>query len=646
MIALEFRALGPLEVRRGGDLVGITAPLQRTLLSLLLLRADEPIAQSELMEMLWEGEIPRTGRASLQNQIHALRRALGAEAVVRAPAGYVLRVESGGLDVQRFRAMVSAAINGAAAARAAALREALGLWRGPAFPDVAANRWARPLVARLEEERLTALEDRIEAELEIGEHAALVAELEELVATHPLRERLWSQLMLALYRAGRQADALTAYRRAHNALLDGLGLEPGVVLRELQRAILFQDPALDDPRNRLGTTLERAAAVLPREPRDRAQSLYEYGDALIRVGELRQAESTLGAARRLAEAAGDRGLQERVRLLLSYLSVFADGGSFARHRVAAESAAKVFEEIGDRAGLAFALAHEAHMRRDTGDAAGGHRLALRAAELAAEVGDRTVATKCRRMAVGCAALGPMPVTAALAMCRREDGHMDKGDSFTALVAAWLLAQEGCLCEARVSYERELARLRADRMVLPLSVGYVYAALAERAGGDLRQAAAYLRESYELVRAGEVRGEISAVTGELACVLALVGDHRNASRFALESRELSTTGDAVSEIISRRAVALVATHDGRYEDAVALSDDARDRVERTDWLTVRGETFEEAGIIRRRAGDAAGAERALRRAYELYGQKGNVAGADRARRALSRFSDDGWLASAL
>jgi len=641
LAGLEFRVLGPLEVRRDGELLAVTAPMQRALLSLLLLRANEPVPQDELIAGLWGEDSPRTARASVQNHVHMLRRRLGADQLVREPAGYVVRVEPGQLDLERFRRLVAEARGAPAPERAARLRDALALWRGPAFVDLAGDPWARPEVVTLEDERLGALEERIDAELELGEHVVLVPELEGLVERHPLRERLWAQLMMALYRTGRQADALATYRRAHHAFVEALGLEPGVVLRELQRAVLVQDPVLDDPRRQLGSTLERAAAILPREPRDRAESLHDYGLALIRLGELRQAMSTLEAARRLAETAREPMLEARVRLQLSYLAVFTDGRSMGEHLAAAEAAARAFRSLGDDAGLALALSQQAHMLRDTGHADRGRELATRGVRLAMTAGDAATEATCRRTVAHCAVLGSTPVDEAIALCEAQIEATRGGKRPVSVweAMAWLLAQAGRIAEARALYERELERLREQGIVWGLLVGRSYAAFAERAVGRLELAADHLRTAYGLVDAVSMRGDRPGVAGELACVLALQGDLAGARGLAEESRRLATPGDVLSELVSRRALALIAAREGRHEEAVLLSDEARERVAETDWLTIRGETLEESAVVHRLIGDATGEAEALTEALALYERKGNVAGAERVRLTLA--GSDPW-----
>jgi YVTN family beta-propeller protein len=253
---MQFFVLGPLEAREDQGLVAVGGGRQRALLALLLIQTGEVVSRDRLIDELWSGEPPASASQSLDAYLSRLRkvfREAGANGVLvtRAP-GYALQAEA--TDAARFVSLVrdgrAALSAGDAEQGVALLADALALWRGPAYAEFADESWARAEAGRLEELRLAATEDRIEAELALGRHAALIAELEVLAAHHPTRERLVGQLMLALYRSGRQADALAAYRAARRALVDELGLEPGRELRELEAAILVQDASLHLPRER------------------------------------------------------------------------------------------------------------------------------------------------------------------------------------------------------------------------------------------------------------------------------------------------------------------------------------------------------------------------------------------------------------
>jgi YVTN family beta-propeller protein len=266
---IEFRVLGSLEVVDRDGPLALGAPKQRALLAVLLLRRGEPVSSDRLIDEVWGDQPPATATKLVHGYVSSLRKVLGDGLLLTEGRGYVLRVLPGQLDVDRFEALVArgreALEGGDPLTAATVLRDGLAVWRGPALADFAYEPFAQPEIARLEESRLAALEDRIDADLASGQQARLVGELEGLVREHPLRERLRSQLMLALYRSGRQADALEAYQHARRELLDGLGLEPGRALQELERAILAHDPGLDLPARRTPTPS-------PESPRTRQRS--------------------------------------------------------------------------------------------------------------------------------------------------------------------------------------------------------------------------------------------------------------------------------------------------------------------------------------------------------------------------------------
>jgi DNA-binding SARP family transcriptional activator len=242
-IGTEFRILGPVEVLEEGRPLALGGPRQRALLALLLLHANEVVATDRLIDELWTAGGPQLPQTALQNHILRLRKVLGDRITSRAP-GYAIRVDPGELDLDRFEHLVAAAAELQPAERAGMLADALALWRGAPLASVAAESFATVEAGRLEELRLAALEERIDADLELGRHAELVGELRTLAAEHPIRERLSGQLMLALYRCGRQAEALDVFRDVRERLDSELGLEPGPTLRALELGILRQDPSL------------------------------------------------------------------------------------------------------------------------------------------------------------------------------------------------------------------------------------------------------------------------------------------------------------------------------------------------------------------------------------------------------------------
>ena len=247
--AMEFRMLGPLEVRRGDETLALGGAKQRALLAILLLHANHVVGRERLAELLWGDEPPPTADHVIEVYVSQLRRVLEPEGapykmLVRKPAGYVLQVAASDLDVNTFAGLVEGARSKQPAEASAELSRALDMWRGPALADFAGESFALSESARLNELRLYAREEKIDAELALGHHGQLIGELQGLVEEHPLRERLCGQLMLALYRAGRQAEASDIYQRTRERLVDELGMEPGPELQELLKRILQQETGL------------------------------------------------------------------------------------------------------------------------------------------------------------------------------------------------------------------------------------------------------------------------------------------------------------------------------------------------------------------------------------------------------------------
>jgi YVTN family beta-propeller protein len=251
---MEFRILGPLEVLDGAAEVRLGSPKERALLSVLLLHAGAVVSRERLIDELWGESPPPTAGKALNVHVSQLRKALarnGDDPVATRAPGYALLVEPGGLDAARFEHLVAiarerSAVGEVGSARAL-LGEALALWRGPVLDGIELESAGRTEAARLDELRLAARMDQVDCDLALGLQEVVVAELEGLLAEHPLHERVRGQYMLALYRAGRQADALRAYQEFRKTLIDELGLEPSAALQRLERAILNHDPALELP---------------------------------------------------------------------------------------------------------------------------------------------------------------------------------------------------------------------------------------------------------------------------------------------------------------------------------------------------------------------------------------------------------------
>ena len=297
--SLDFRILGPLEIRAGPNRLTYAGEKRGALLALLLLNANRVVSTDQMIDDLWGEEPPASGPKAVQVRVSQLRKAFAnagiGELIVTRPPGYVIELAPDELDLHRFERLVSESDHALAAgdpARAAdLLREAIGLWRGSPLAEFASAPFARAASARLEELRLAAIERRIEADLALGRHADLVGELESLISEHPFRERLRAQLMLALYGSGRQADALEAYRAARRELQDLLGLDPSQSLQDLERRILQHDPelALAPPADRPVEkpvvwempAPERSILIAPSEPA-RLQSLLAVAEPLTK----------------------------------------------------------------------------------------------------------------------------------------------------------------------------------------------------------------------------------------------------------------------------------------------------------------------------------------------------------------------------
>ncbi len=284
---MTFGVLGPLEVRAGDGLVHVGGPQIRALLALLLVRPGHVISLSTLVASLWSNDAPPSAERTARTYMSRLRLALAPVAgraepgalIVTTPPGYLLRANPLSVDASLFEQLTLAgrrALTGDDPAEARVhLRSALGLWRGDAFAEFVDVPVLRAEASRLEELRLSAVENRLQSELRMGMGPDLVAELDGLVSAHPLRERLWVQFMIALYRSGRQAEALSAYQRARTLLADELGLEPSVELVETHRRILAQDPKLLP----VTTAVLASSPVVATAARDRPAALAESSRA-------------------------------------------------------------------------------------------------------------------------------------------------------------------------------------------------------------------------------------------------------------------------------------------------------------------------------------------------------------------------------
>jgi DNA-binding SARP family transcriptional activator len=245
----QFTVLGPIEVVHAGRVIPITACKQRVILAALLIHANRVVPVSDLVAYLWDDSPPRADRNSLQNHLMRLRRTLGTDALIHTrPNGYLIRVDRDSVDVHRFHSLVTTAKtaiqNREFRSVSRLLGAALDLWQGPALVDTPSSCLQREVVPSWAETRLRAVELRIDAELTLGRHHDLIAELTDLTARHPFRESFWGRRIIALYRARRQAEALTCYHVVKDLLSNDLGVDPGTELKSLYHKILTADPAL------------------------------------------------------------------------------------------------------------------------------------------------------------------------------------------------------------------------------------------------------------------------------------------------------------------------------------------------------------------------------------------------------------------
>ncbi|HEX2272787.1 MAG TPA: BTAD domain-containing putative transcriptional regulator [Acidimicrobiales bacterium] len=394
---MELGILGPVEVTERGRPVPLPGSRERQLLALLAVSVGHVVSADRLVEELWGADLPRDPANALQAAISRLRRALGqrgAELVVTRPPGYALEVDPDSVDAHRFERLVVEARRRLAeqpAVAAQQLTEALALWRGTPLAELAETETGRAEVARLEELRLAAEEDRVDALLATGRHVEAVGELEALVRAQPLRERRWAQLMLALYRSGRQAEALRTYQEARRALVEDLGLEPSPELRRLEAAILAQDPSLGPPAEEREAATARHNLPAPattfvgrwRERREVAKLLDEY---------------------RLVTLTGPGGVG-KTRLALELVAARVDdhrGGVW-------------LVELGTTAEGSLvvpAVAAALGVREPAGMAGGGQSLADRLVDRLAATDPLLVLDSCEHVIEACAALAARVLTAA------------------------------------------------------------------------------------------------------------------------------------------------------------------------------------------------------------------------------------------
>jgi DNA-binding SARP family transcriptional activator len=610
MAELEFRILGPLEVRRDGAVVAIGSRRQRELLTLLLLQPNTVVAADDLIEQLWHPLVPPAAKASLQNHVARLRRLIGDHAVETVPPGYRANVTSGTLDLLRVEALLAGAQSQETEQRAATLREALACWDGVALLE-AASPFAQSELVRLEELRIFALEERIETDLELARFSSLVPELEALVERHPLRERLWRQLMLALYGAGRQAEALATYRRAHRALVGELGIEPGQALKDLQRAILLQEPHLAVRDAATDDLFRRAAPHLPVADDDRARALLQYAQAIWQLGERRRADLALDDALRWAELSGNETLIQRVRLERTLNETLARAGNLVEQAELAARTSTRFEAIGELDALADSLLQQGYMLRDSGNATQSAALAKRAAAIATEAGNDELRRRAAGYLAVALAIGPTPVADALAQCPTTE-HPTYG---VLCGRGWLLVQSGETMQGFELLQRGIDIARSLGRPSALGGAHHWSAFAHETTGDAERVHAHLSTAYDLADSVTELGGVASAASRLAYILAVLGRSEEATEYADEAQSLSERSDFSVGVYTKLARALIAhaRHDSRkatgfFEQAILAAD-------RSDWLNLRA-------LTRETAANVSNEHTLAQEAKRLYRRKGN------------------------
>lgn len=633
-VEFELSILGPLEAYGDGRRIAIGRPLDRALLAVLGLHAGERMPAEALLAMLWGDEPPPSARASLHNAVSRLRKALGPDVLVTRGGGYALAIAPDAVDARRFETMVEEARELLPAARVTRLLKALALWRGTPLAEFASPA-VEEAVVRLEEIRLHAIEERLDAELELGRHEHILPELEALVVRHPLRESFWQRLILALYRSGRQAEALAAYRQAHRYLLEEIGIEPGRRLKELQRMVLVQDRSLELGAGPSPDLLVRATGLLPISPRERARAFYDYAVSLWWLGERERSVAVLETAIERALKAGDQPLAERARLQLGRYRLSTESASIEELLVRAREAARQFRESGHVPDAAQALHLLGQQLRDSG----------RCTEAAAALEEslaltRTTDNRWEEAATASAlaftlAHGPMPAREALAKCRALLSEIDTEPAPVGLWCgmAFLLAILARKDEADAVLELARETCRARGFLGLLASAHGATASLHLLVGDLESAERECRTADEMLDALGDRGYRSELSGRHAYVFARLGRLEEAEEQIARSRSLASQDDLTAQVALRSAILWLELGRGRPAKAVAAGEEAAALTETSDRLCLHAGVLEDLAAAHLAAGDEELMIRTLEAAEAAYEHKENLVGLKRVRALL-------------
>ena len=486
--------------------------------------------------------------------------------------------------------------------------------------------FAQAEVVRLEEMRLLAIEDRVDAELALRRYARLAAELEGLVDQHPLRERLWRQLMLALYGAGRQAEALATYRRAHQAFAEELGIEPGPELKDLQRAILVQDPRLGSTRVEPADLLARAAPLLPsRTYTERAESLYAYGVALWRLGERERARGVLEQALEEAISSRDPGVRELIRVTLA--ADLCERGEIGRDEwlgTTQRAIAVVDGETNDRT-MAKLRSEVGVALRDTGRAEESVDELERSLELSIASGDSGQEGWTRNQLAISLTLGPVSVRDALAHCESHLAALEWGRPGPLGIWASLAVLHAQLADddtaARFA-RRAVEAAHSSGVLVELAWIQRFVATSLEATGDDSGAEAGLRSGLEILAATQGTVALSAgLNADLARLLARTRDADEA-RVLLESARAAVREDAILDRMAvLQAASLVNAAQGFTAEAADEAAEAVRLARTTDFPHLLAGALETLAALARQPD-------ALAEAASIYTKKGNIAAVDR------------------
>jgi DNA-binding SARP family transcriptional activator len=632
---MRFLLLGPLEVRSRRGVVGIGSRLQRALLGALLLQRNNVVSVDELIDALWE-QPPGSAHQSLLNHVRRLRLLLENNVIETIAPGYRVRTRSLDLDLDRYRGLVERGRREEDDLRKAQLlRKADALWRGDVLSDVMLFGSCASAVEALNAERLETLEERVEAELAAGRHLELTAELERLVGRYPLRERLLEQLMLALYRSGRQADALEAYRVARRRLVDEVGLDPGEAVVRLERAILAHDLPFS-PRTRRDAApavLAKTIELAPGTYAEKADYAFRLGTALKLMGEQELATEAFEEASERAELAGAPHLFLRARLELDPERLFRQGATRAEILAVLDDLVGELEKVEDDLGSALALRMRGAVRRDLG----------RVDEALADF--RDAAARSRR-AVGrswptglilahegeALFLGTTPVLEAIGRC---DAILDSipwgppGPWGLYCSLGMLHAMRGEFAPARAYVARAAAACEEYGLIARATWVSLCEASVEMLADELEAAELALRTARSQIRAAPPVEEERVVAARHARVLALLGhcdDAIDAAMFAASS----CNDDVGVRNEWLRAKALSRATDDPTQ-ALPIAQDAERILGGTDLVSLQGETLLDLARVQALAGFVEDARISVAHAQALFERKGHLVGAERAAR---------------